>query len=277
MTTAEKRGIIDSSLAHISISRQCALLGLPRSSFYSQVKKESPENLLLMRMIDEEYTRHPFYGSRKMSQWLKTQGFPVNRKRARRLVQQMGLEAVYRKPNLSRSAPDHKKYPYLLRGLNIDRPNLVWSTDITYIRMKNGFMYLTAILDWYSRYVLAWRLSNSLDKQFCLDALDEAFRSGIPIIFNTDQGVQFTSAGFVEALEAKGIKVSMDGKGRAIDNVFIERLWRSVKYELVYLNEYETANALQISLESYFHFYNQERLHQSLKYSTPEKCYKACI
>lgn len=222
-----------------------------------------------MRLIDEQYTKTPFYGSRKMTEQLKKSGHNVNRKRIARLMDLMGLQALYPKRNLSKRNPDHKVYPYLLRGLVIDRPNQVWSTDITYIPLKKGFMYLTAVIDWHSRYVLAWRLSNTLDTGFCLDALEDALKLGKPEIFNTDQGVQFTSAAFTDRLEAERIRISMDGRGRALDNVFVERLWRSVKYENIYICDYEDVVALYRGLEGYFHFYNHERPHQGMSYRIP--------
>jgi putative transposase len=226
-----------------------------------------------MRMIDKEYTRHPFYGSRRLTAWLGRQEHPVNRKRVQRLMRKMGIQAIYQKPNLSKSSKDHKKYPYLLRGVSIDRPDQVWSTDITYIPMKHGFMYLVAVIDWFSRYVLSYELSNSLDTGFCINALNRALRNGKPDIFNTDQGCQFTSNEFTSILEDQGISISMDSRGRALDNVFIERLWRSVKYEEVYIHNYETVKEALAGLVRYFRFYNQERLHQSLDYKTPMEVY----
>lgn len=222
-----------------------------------------------MRLIDQEYTRHPFYGRRRMTPWLVSQGHYVNEKRVRRLMRLMGLEAIYPKPRTSQPAGQYKKYPYLLRGITANYPNHIWSTDITYIRMKTGFMYLSAVIDWYSRYVLSWKLSNSLDSMFCIDALKSALKTGSPLIFNTDQGAQFTSKEFTGCLEEAGIQISMDGRGRALDNVFVERLWRSVKYEHVYLHEYECVNELYSGLDSYFKFYNEERPHQSLGYTPP--------
>lgn len=226
-----------------------------------------------MRRIDEQYTRTPFFGVRRMTRWLIEQGFEVNRKRVRRLMRLMALEAVYPKPRLSQAAKEHRKYPYLLRGLSIDRPNQVWAADITYIRLSSGFVYLIAIMDLYSRYVLSWELSTTLDKEFCLKALQKAFLVSTPEIFNTDQGVQFTSDDFIKILEDKGIKVSMDGKGRAFDNIFVERLWRTVKYEEVYLHSYQTVKESWLGLRNYFHFYNNERFHQALKYKTPKEMY----
>jgi putative transposase len=226
-----------------------------------------------MNLIDEQYTKMPFYGVEKMTEWLRRQGFAVNPKRIRRLMRLMGLEAVYPKPWLSKPGEVYRKYPYLLRGLEIERPDQVWCADITYIRMLRGFLYLVAIMDWYSRYVLGWELSNSLDKQFCLDALGRALSISQPEIFNSDQGSQFTSSEFTGRLEAAGVKVSMDGRGRVFDNIFIERLWRTVKYEEVYLHNYESVRDARNGLTMYFRLYNTERLHQSLGYRTPHEAY----
>jgi len=227
-----------------------------------------------MRLIDERYTAHPSHGSRRMTMWLIGRGEEVNRKRVRRLMRVMGLEAIYPKPRLSRPGEGHRTYPYLLRGVKAERPDQVWSTDITYVPMATGFMYLAAVIDWFSRYVVAWRLSNTLDGSFCLEMLEEALRSGKPEVFNTDQGVQFTAAAFTGRLEAAGVAVSMDGRGRALDNVFVERLWRSVKYEDIYIRGYETVSELHRGLARYFAFYNDERLHQSLGYRTPAAIYR---
>jgi putative transposase len=257
----------------LSICRQCELLGLSRASFYYEPASESPENLMLMRLIDQHYTDHPSDGSRRMTVWLHRQGHEVNRKRVQRLMRLMGLEAVYPKPHLSVGG-GHKVYPYLLRGVTIARPDQVWSTDITYVGLPTGFMYLAAIIDWYSRYVLAWRLSNTLDGDFCLEMLDEALRLGKPEVFNTDQGVQFTAQAWTSRLESAGVKVSMDGKGRCLDNVFVERLWRTVKYEDVYLRGYETVPALACGMGEFFPYYNEERPHQSLDYWTPAEVYR---
>lgn len=253
----------------ISIMRQCELVGLARSSYYYQGVGESAENLQLMRLLDEQYTRTPFYGIKKMTAWLQTQGYAVNHKRVARLMHLMGLEAVYPKPRLSLPGITPQKYPYLLRGLTIDRVNQVWSTDITYIRLQRGFLYLVAILDWFSRYVLSWSVSITLDTSFCLEALDAALAVAQPEIFNSDQGVQFTSADFTNRLKAADIRISWDGRGRALDNIFVERLWRSVKYEEVYLKEYQSVPEAMSGLKQYFVFYNQERLHQALDYQTP--------
>ena len=257
----------------ISLSRQCQLLSLARSSFYYEPASESAENLLLMRLLDEQYTRTPFYGIPRMTAWLRAQGHLVNHKRVERLLRLMGLQAIYPKPHLSKPAPEHRVYPYLLREVKISRVNQVWSTDITYVRMRQGFLYLVAIMDWYSRYVLSWQLSNSLDTSFCLTALDEALERGKPEIFNSDQGCQFTSRDFTGRLEGAGIRISMDGRGRAFDNIFIERLWRSVKYEEIFLKDYQVVSDAEQVLASYFHFYNGERLHQSLQYRAPASIY----
>ena len=255
--------------ADISLRRQCELLGVNRSGLYYEPLGASEENLTLMRLLDEQYTRTPFYGSRKMVEWLDTQGFEVNRKRVTRLMGLLGIEAVYPKPKLSQPGDGHKIYPYLLRGVGVDRVNQVWSTDITYIRMARGFVYLVAVMDWFSRYVLSWRLSLTLEVDFCVDALKGALRRGRPEIFNSDQGSQFTSEKFIGELAGREIAISMDGRGRCMDNIFVERLWRSLKYEEVYLKDYESVTEARAGIERYFRFYNQERLHQSLQYRTP--------
>ncbi len=257
----------------IPVVRQCELLDLSRSSFYYSPAGEDEESLLLMRMIDEEFTRHPFYGVRRMRAWLRRQGFEVNRKRVSRLMRRMGLVAIYPKPRLSSGGPDHKVYPYLISGITVDRPDQVWAADITYIRLAHGFVYLVAIMDWHSRYVVAWELSTTLDRGFCLEALGTALRRAKPGIFNTDQGPQFTSEAFTGALESVGIRVSMDGRGRVSDNIFLERLWRSVKYEEVYLHEYRTVADARGHLAAYFRFYNEERPHETLDYRTPHEVY----
>jgi putative transposase len=256
----------------LSVRRQCQLVGLNRSSVYYEAVPESAENLALMRLIDEQYTKCPFYGSRRIAAWLGTQGHEVNRKRVQRLLRIMGLEALYPKPKLSAGA-GHKVYPYLLRGVAVERVDQVWSADITYVPMPNGFMYLAATIDWFSRYVIAWRLSNTLDGSFCQEMLEEALGRGTPTVFNTDQGVQFTAQAWTGRLEQAGVAVSMDGRGRCLDNVFVERLWRSVKYEDVYLKGYEHVPELESGLRAYFAFYNGERVHQSLEYRTPAQVY----
>jgi putative transposase len=237
---------------------------LPRSTYYHAPQSESAENLRLLRELDELYLKYPFLGSRKLAVMLK-----ANRKRVQRLMRILGIEALYPKPNLSRAAPGHQVFPYLLRGVRIERPNHVWSTDITYIPMRGGFLYLVAVMDWFSRYVLSWELSSTMETSFCLAALDAAFVFGQPEIWNSDQGSQFTSADFLAPLKKRGIAISMDGRGRAIDNVFIERLWRSLKYELIYPGDFASGSDLFPALENYFHFYNYQRPHQALGYQTP--------
>jgi putative transposase len=267
--------LIEPGHPQLSVRRQCALLGLNRSTLYYEPAGETAENLRLMRQIDAEYTAHPFYGSRKMTRWLVQQGEAVNRKRVQRLMRLMGLEAIYPKPRLSAAGRGQRIFPYLLRNVCINRPDQVWSTDITYIPLPAGFMYLAAIIDWYSRCVLGWRLSNTLDGSFCLEMLDEALSRGQPEVFNTDQGVQFTSSAWTSRLQSAGVAVSMDGRGRCLDNVFVERLWRTVKYEDVYLRGYETVPELSAGLGRYFPFYNTERLHQALDYRTPAVVYQS--
>ena len=257
------------------MARQCELLGLARSSWYYQPVGESAETLALLRLLDEQYTRTPFYGVRRMTAWLRGQGHVVNRKRVRRLLRLLGVEAIYPKPTTSTPAPGHRIYPDLLRGVPITHTDQVWSSDITYIRLERGWVYLVAILDWYSRYVLAREVSNTLDSDFCVAALDRALTQGRPTIFNTDQGSQFTSQTFTGRLQAADVQISMDGRGRALDNVFVERLWRSVKYEEVYLKSYPTVPAAIDGLAGYFRFYNEERLHQALEYRTPAAVYHA--
>jgi len=250
------------------------LLDISRSGFYFQPRAESDLNHLLMGIIDREYTRRPFFGSRKMVPILAQQGHQVNRKRVQRLMRLLGLAAMVPGPNTSRRAPENPVYPYLLRGMKIERVNRVWSCDITYVPMPKGFVYLFAVIDWHSRFVLAWELSNTLDTAFCLDGLDRALSQGTPEIFNTDQGVQFTSKEFTGRLLRDGISISMDGRGRALDNIFVERLWRTVKYEDIYLKDYETPKGVHAGLREYFQFYNWERPHQALDYRTPGELYK---
>jgi len=248
---------------------------VPRSTAYFNPKGENTWNLELMRLIDELYTKWPFYGSRRITEHLRTEGQLVNQKRVSRLMGVMGIEAIYQKPRTTKPTPEHKKYPYLLRGLEIRHPNQVWCTDITYIRLRRGFVYLVAVMDWFSRFVLTWRLSNSLETTFCLDALQEALdRYGAPGIFNTDQGSQFTSTDFTDCLKDAGVDISMDGRGRVFDNIFIERLWRSVKYEEVYLKDYQTMEEATANLGSYFSFYDNVRLQQALGYLTPASVYQ---
>ena len=256
------------------VSRQCELLELPRSTFYHVPKSVTDEGLELMQLIDRCHLEHPFYGSRRVRDWLEDQGHKINRKRIQRLMRTMGLVALYPKRNLSLANQAHKVYPYLLRDLVIDRPNQVWSTDITFVPMAHGFVYLVAVMDWHSRRVLSWRVSNTLDASFCIDALEEAIENhGVPEIFNTDQGSQFTSDDFTNVLKENDIRISMDGKGCWIDNVFVERLWRSVKYEEVYLKAYDDTRGARESLGKYFDFYNMERRHQSLDRQTPNQVY----
>jgi putative transposase len=266
--------LIEPDHRELSVRRQCELLGLNRSSVYYEAAGESAENLALMRLIDEQYTKCPFYGSRRIAAWLQSQGKEVNRKRVQRLLRVMGLEALYCKPKLSLAGRGHKVYPYLLRNVAIERVGQVWSADITYVPLASGFMYLAATIDWFSRYVVSWRLSNTLDGSFCQEMLEEALGSGRPEVFNTDQGVQFTAEAWTGRLERAGVSVSMDGRGRCLDNVFVERLWRSVKYEDVYLRGYESVPELERGLRAYFAFYNGERLHQSLGYRPPVAVYR---
>jgi len=267
----QRRAWIEEQHQRLSVARQCGLLGLARSSYYYVAEPEAAENLHYRGLLDQEYTQHPFYGvDNKMTFWLRQQGYAVGPKRVRRLLRQMGLMAVYPKRHLSLNPLEHRRFPYLLGGLKIDRPNQVWSSDITYIRLRGGFVYLVAILDWYSRYVLAWELSISLDVGFCLAALEWALTRERPEIFNTDQGVQFTSREFQAPLLAAQVRLSMDGRGRVFDNIFVERLWRSVKYEEVYLKDYEDVRAARRGLRDYFQFYNAERYHQALEYRTPQ-------
>lgn len=274
MSMQAKMLLIDTNHAHLSIRRQCKLLGLARSNLYYKAATESQENLLLMQLLDEEYTRNPFKGVLKMWAYLRDLGHIVNPKRIRRLLRLMGIMAIYPKKNTSKSCVAHKKYPYLLKGLQINRPNQVWCSDVTYVRLTHGFVYLVAVMDWYSRYVLSWRLSNTLDTSFCLEALEEALMLyGCPEIFNSDQGVQYTSEAFTKTLLNNGVLISMDAKGRAFDNIFIERLWRSVKYEEIYIYDYESPAVAKERLKTYFYRYNFERHHQALDYKKPAEVY----
>jgi putative transposase len=261
----------------LSLSRQCQLLGLSRAALYYRPVAVSDDELELMALIDRQYLRTPFYGSRRMTAWLWTQGHLVNRKRVQRLMGLMGLEVIYQRPRTSRPAPGHRTYPYLLRGLAIERVNQVWAADITYIPMARGFLYLVAVMDWVSRYVLAWRLSNLLDASFCIETLEEALRQGRPEIFNTDQGSQFTDQDFTGVLSAHGVAISMDGRGRFSDNIFVERLWRSLKYEEVYLRAYESVAEARHGITGYFNFYNHERLHQALGYRAPRQVFEEAM
>ena len=252
----------------IPVAREAELLGIARSTVYSKPVVDE-YNLKLMHLIDEKFSKTPFYGSRRMKEALKRQGYKVNRKRVQHLLRLMGIETIYPKKSLSRPSPGHKVYPYLLRGRKTREVNEVWSTDITYIRMKHGWLYLVAIMDWMSRFILSWELSTTLEVDFCIRALKRALAIGTPEIFNSDQGSQFTSLAFLKHLEEKGIQISMDGRGRAMDNAFTERLWRSLKYEEVYINDYETVRDAKEGIKRYISFYNRERPHQSLGYRTP--------
>jgi len=267
--------MIEPNHPELSIRRQCELLGLNRASWYHEPlqEQESAENVELMHRIDEEYTRHPFYGSRRLTTWLNRQGYAVNRKRVQRLMGLMGLQGIAPGPNTSQGHPEHKIYPYLLRDLTIDQVDQVWCSDITYIRLRRGFVYLVAIMDWYSRYVLSWQLSTTMEADFCVEALEQALGSNRPRIFNTDQGSQFTSLAFTSMLKDHGVEISMDGKGRCWDNIFIERLWRNVKYEDIYLKHYDTVDQVRQGLSIYFPFYNTERPHQGLGDHTPAEVY----
>lgn len=265
---------MDPDHPRLSIVRQCKLLKVHRSSYYHRPSGETELNLELMRLIDEQHLETPYYGARQMTRHLRRQGHGVNRKRISRLMRLMGLAAIYQRPNTSKSHPQHKKYPYLLRGMVIDRPNQVWCTDISYIPMRRGFLYLVAIMDWASRKVLSWRLSNTMDTDFCVDALEDALaRYGKPEIFNTDQGSQFTSDAFTGTLKGANIAISMDGKGRWVDNVMVERLWRSLKYECIYLHAYETGSEVRQGLKRWIDLYNTRRPHSSLDDKTPDEAY----
>lgn len=276
MTVERRRRIVQPDHATLSIVRQCELLSISRSGFYYEPTGESAETLALMRLIDEAYLQFPYYGSRQMARHLFRLGHPVGRRRARRLMAKMGLAAIYQKPRTSTPNPEHRIYPYLLRELVIDRPNQVWCADITYISMRRGFMYLVAVMDWTTRRVLSWRVSNSMDADFCIEALEEALANyGQPEIFNTDQGSQFTSPRFTGVLETKGIRISMDGRGRWMDNVFIERLWRSLKYECIYLHAFETGGELRAGVSTWVGHYNNHRPHSTLCGRTPDEVYYA--
>jgi putative transposase len=271
----EARTWIDFENTDLSVREQCRLLGIHRSNIYFDPQPETEENLQFMRLMDEEHLRHPARGSRQMIDFLEDQGFIVNRKRVQRLMRKMGIEGISPQRRTTLRNTGHQVYPYLLRDLKIERPNQVWCSDITYIPMRHGFMYLVAVLDWYSRHVLSWRLSNSMDADFCVEALDDALQLATPEIFNTDQGSQFTSREHTEKLKSHGVAISMDGKGRAIDNVMIERLWRTVKYEDIYLKEYAIGTDLYKGLSSYFDFYTRERKHSSLDRQTPAEVYRS--
>jgi len=267
--------MIEEDHPRLSVRRQCDLLSLSRSAYYYDPMGESPENLRLMRWLDGEYTKRPYYGVARMTERLRRKGEAINPKRVRRLMRVMGLEAIYPKKRLSVPGEGHKRYPYLLRGLLVERPDQVWCADITYIRLRRGFVYLVAVLDWHSRYVLSWALSQSLETDFCLEALEDALLDTRPEIFNTDQGAQFTSERFTGRLEREQVRISMDGRGRVFDNIFVERFWRSVKYEEVYLKEYGDPGEARDGLREYIRFYNRERPHQALEYRTPAEVYFA--
>jgi putative transposase len=275
MSRAERRALIDREAPALPVSRQCRLLSVSRASVYRRPAEISEEDCTIMTLIDRQYLARPYYGSRRMVAWLATQGHVVNRKRVRRLMRLAGLVAIYQRPNTSKPAPAHKIYPYLLGSISIERVNQVWCADVTYIPMAKGFLYLVVIMDWMSRAVLAWRLSNTLGAEFCVEALEEAlFRYGRPEIFNTDQGSQFTSNDFTGTLEGHEVTISMDGKGRYMDNIFVERLWRSLKYEEVYLNAYASLAEAKAGIGAWLDFYNEERQHQSLRYRTPRQIYE---
>jgi putative transposase len=275
MSADRRKAMIETDHPRLSIARQCALVSIARSTFYREPAPETAVNLDLMRRIDEQFLETPWYGSRQMTRHLRREGHAVGRKRVRRLMAKMGLAAIYQRPRTTVPHPEHRIYPYLLRDLTVDQPNQVWCADITYIPMRRGFLYLVAIMDWASRKVLSWRLSNTMDVEFCLEALDEALaRFGRPGIFNTDQGSQFTSPRFTEALAAAAIRISMDGRGRWMDNVFIERLWRSLKYECVYLHAFETGSALRAGLTRWIGYYNAGRPHSGLSGRTPDEAYE---
>ncbi len=266
--------MIDPNHPKVSISRQCELLEINRSTFYYKSCRVKPENLDLMRIIDEQYLQTPFYGSRSFRYHLRKLGYGINRKRVQRLMRLMGLSAIYPKPKTSKPHPEHKIYPYLLRGLTIDQPNQVWATDITYIPMRRGFMYLVAVMDWHTRKVLSWRVSNTLESDFCIAAVEEAIlKYGKPQIFNTDQGAQFTSRAFTGMLKENGIRISMDGRGRCHDNIFIERLWWTLKYQYLYLRVFDNGFELRKGLLYWFEFYNQERPHQTFNGLSPDDIY----
>jgi len=273
----EKRGLVDVNHKVIPITRQCELLGLSRSSFYYRPVAMSDVNLHFMELIDRQYTKEPSWGVPRMTIWLKRQGFTVNRKRIGRLMRRMGLEGVVPRKKLTRPNKEHRIYPYLLKGLDISRPNQVFCSDVTYIPMRKGFIYLTAVMDWHSRYVLSWKVSLTLDAAFCVEALEEALAIGIPEIFNTDQGSQFTSRDFTNVLKNRGIAISMDGKGRVFDNIFIERLWRTVKWEEVYLKDYANVWEAMRSLGDFFRRYNKERPHSALGARTPYEVYHGAV
>ena len=274
MSIERRRQLIDPDHPELSVVRQCELVSISRSGFYYQPAGETPLNLELMRLIDRQFLETPWYGSRQMARHLQREGYTVGRKRVRRLMAKMGLAPIYQRPRTTVPHPEHQIYPYLLREMVIDRPNQVWCADITYIPMRRGFLYLVAVMDWASRKVLSWRISNTMDADFCIEALDEALeRFGRPEIFNTDQGSQFTSPRFTGVLRTAGVRISMDGRGRWMDNVFIERLWRSLKYECIYLHAFETGSALRAGLRDWIGYYNARRPHSALAGRTPDEAY----
>ena len=273
MNRSLRQAMIDRGHKQLSLVRQCTLLNISRASVYYRPVSTRAEDLELMARMDRQYLKTPFYGSRRMKAWLLAEGYLVSRSKVRRLMRLMGLEAIYRRPNTSKPAPGHRVYPYLLKGVDVNRVDQVWAADITYIPMAQGFLYLVAIMDWHSRHVLAWKLSNTMDADFCVEALEEALGKGKPEVFNTDQGSQFTSEGFTGILARHGVKISMDGKGRYADNIFMERLWRTVKYEEVYLKAYSNGREAKAGLEAYLHFYNTQRPHQALGYRTPAEVF----
>jgi putative transposase len=275
MNIERRRQIIDPMYPRLSVVRQCELVSISRSGFYYQPASETPLNLMLMRLIDEQFLQTPWYGSRQMARHLRREGYGVGRKRVRRLMAKMGLVPIYQRPRTTVPHPDHQVYPYLLREMVIDRPNQVWCADITYIPMRRGFLYLVAVMDWSTRKVLSWRVSNTMDADFCIEALEEALaRFGRPEIFNTDQGSQFTSPRFTGVLRDAGVRISMDGRGRWMDNVFIERLWRSLKYECIYLHAFETGSELRAGLADWISYYNARRPHSTLVGRTPDEAYR---
>lgn len=272
---AERLKMIEVASPQLSIVEQCQILSVNRSRLYYKPVPVSEEELAIMRALDELYTAYPFYGARRMTVALQNMGFLVNHKRVSRLMREMGIEAIYPKPRTSIANPEHKVYPYLLRGMEINRPNLVWATDITYIRMQQGFVYLSAIMDWFSRYVVSWELSICMDMALCLGVLEDALSFGTPRYFNSDQGSQYTSQQHTSRLESAGVEVSMDGRGRYLDNIFVERLWRSLKYEEVYLKDYESVPDARTNIGSYIQFYNERRPHQALGYRTPYEVFSS--
>ena len=274
MNRSLRQAMIDRGHKQLSLVRQCTLLNISRAWVYYRPVSTRAEDLELMARMDRQYLKTPFYGSRRMKAWLLAEGYLVSRSKVRRLMRLMGLEAIYRRPNTSKPAPGHRVYPYLLKGVDVNRVDQVWAADITYIPMAQGFLYLVAIMDWHSRHVLAWKLSNTMDTDFCVTALEAALGKGRPEVFNTDQGAQFTSDAFTQTLQERGIRVSMDGKGRYLDNIFVERLWRSIKYEEVYLKAYQTVAEARVGINAYLEFYNRRRPHQSLGYRTPAQVYQ---